>query len=132
MKTGLQFEQEFYSGVVGKLPIKGKYYRDGLRPPDNVNTSEDCIVIFKAGIDGDIQRGYITINIYVPNITYNGRKIKDIGRCEFLESALNTFAENLFIPEYKIEREGTIKTYNVYDTEEHFVSLEIKYNYATF
>ncbi|MDD2300872.1 MAG: hypothetical protein PHU69_14720, partial [Fermentimonas sp.] len=67
-KTGLQFEQDFFNAVKNSLAIKGKYYRRGTRPLANVAKSEDCIVTFKAGIDDDIQVGYITINVYVPNI----------------------------------------------------------------
>lgn len=131
MKTGLQFEKEFFNKVKGTLPIKGKYYRDGTRPLENVAKSEDCMVIYKTGLDGEIQKGYITINVYIPDIDFDGRKTKDIGRCEIIESALDTFAENLFISGYMIEREGTIQTYKVYETDEHFVHLELKYNYLS-
>ena len=30
-----------------------------------------------------------------------------------------------------IEREGTIQTFKVFETDEHFVHLELKYNYST-
>lgn len=130
-KTGLQFEQDFFSKVKNTLSITGQYYRDGIRPLANVATSEDCLVIYKTGLDGDIQVGYITINVYVPDIMFDGRKIKDIGRCGAAESALNTFAETLRISGYMIEREGTIKTFQVFETDEHFVHLELKYNYLS-
>lgn len=131
-KTGLQFEQDFFNAVKDSLGIKGKYYRDGIRPAENVNVSEDCLVIYKAGIDGDIQIGYVTINVYVPNISFDNRKIKNISRCAVIESSLNQFAETVRLDGYMIEREGTIKTFQVYETDEHFVHLELKYNYASF
>lgn len=130
-KTGLQFEQDFFNAVKNSLGIKGQYHRDGTRPPGNVATSEDCLVIYKTGIDGDIQKGYVTINVYVPNISFDGRKIKDIGRCGVIESSLNQFAETVRLDGYMIEREGTIKTFQVFETDEHFVHLELKYNYLS-
>lgn len=130
-KTGLEFEQEFFGKVKGQLAITGQYYRDGMRPSENVATSEDCLVIFKTGLDGDIQRGYITINVYVPDILFNGKKVKDIGRCSTIESKLNTFVNSLKMDGYMLEREGTIKTFQVFETDEHFVHLELKYNYST-
>lgn len=130
-KTGLQFEQDFFDKVKNALPITGQYYRDGIRPLENVATSEDCLVIYKTGLDGDIQVGFITINVYVPDLSFDGRKLKDIGRCGVIESALSTFAETLRIPDYMIEREGTIKTFKVIETDEHFVHLELKYNYLS-
>jgi len=130
-KTGLQFEQDFFNAVKNSLGIKGQYFRDGVRPIENVATSEDCIVIFKTGIDGDIQVGYVTINVYIPDIAFDGRKVKDIARCGVIESALNTFAESVSLPDYMIEREGTIQTFKVFETDEHFVHLELKYNYST-
>jgi len=130
-KTGFQFEQDFFNAVKNTLDIKGNYYRSGVRPLGNVEKSEDCIVIFKAGIDDDIQVGYITINVYVPDITFNGSKIKDLSRCSAIEASLNQFAETVRIEGYMIEREGTINTFEVIDTNEHFVHLELKYNYLS-
>ena len=130
-KTGLQFEQDFFNAVKGSLAIKGKYYRDGIRPLENVAVSEDCLVIYKTGIDGDIQVGYITINVYIPDLSFDGRKVKDIGRCLVIEESLNQFAESVRLDGYMIEREGTIKTFQVFETDEHFVHLELKYNYLS-
>lgn len=130
-KTGLQFEEDFYKKVKGVLPITGNYYRPDTRPPENVAKSEDCLVIFKTGIDDDIQKGYITINVYVPDTPFDGRKVKDIGRCGVIEESLNQFAESVRLYGYMIEREGTIKTFQVFETDEHFVHLELKYNYLS-
>ena len=130
-KTGLQFEKDFFNAVKGSLGINGGYYRDGIRPLENVSKSEDCLVIYKTGIDGDIQVGYITINVYIPDISFDGRKVKDIGRCGVIEESLNQFAESVRLDGYMIEREGTIKTFQVFDTDEHFVHLELKYNYLS-
>ncbi len=129
MKTGLHFEKIFFRAIKDQLPISGGYYRDGVRPLDNVSTSEDCVVIFKTGIDGDIQRGFITINVFIPDISFDGRQIKNIARCELIEEALQDFYKSLRIPSFMLEKEGTIRTYKVYETNEHFVHLEIRYNY---
>ena len=76
MKTGLHFEKIFFRAIKDQLPISGGYYRDGIRPLNNVSTSEDCVVIFKTGVDGDIQRGFITINVFIPDISFDSRQIK--------------------------------------------------------
>lgn len=130
-KTGLQFEQDFFNVAKDALGIKGKYYRDGIRPAENVNVSEDCMVIYKTGLDGDIQVGFITINVFVPNISFKNRKIKDVARCGAIEASLSQFAETVKMHGYMIEREGTIQTFQVFETDEHFVHLELKYNYLS-
>jgi len=48
-----------------------------------------------------------------------------------IEESLNQFAESVRLDGYMIEREGTIKTFQVFDTDEHFVHLELKYNYLS-
>lgn len=131
IKTGLQIEEDFFIAVNNSLGITGSYYRDGMRPPQNVGKSEDCIVIHKTGVDGDIQSGYITLNVYTPNLPFNGRKVKHLGRCEEIEASLNQFAESVRLDGYMVEREGTIKTFQVFETDEHFVHLELKYNYVS-
>lgn len=87
-KTGKQIQSDVLALLKSSsLPalISGKVYRKGYRPRDS--KAEDAIVIFTAGLPGQVQTGVVTINIYVPDIDpyENGVLVENGQRCETLE-----------------------------------------------
>ena len=71
IKTEMQIERDFYSFIkssdLGKA-IKGEVYRSEMRPA-NAKT-EDLVIKFLAGLDGQIQTGVVIFNLYVPDIPF--------------------------------------------------------------
>ena len=133
-KTEQEIERDFYSFVkksaLGKA-IKGMVYRDEMRPP-NAKT-EDLIVKFYTGIDGQIQTGTVILDIYVPDISNrDGRKIKNSPRIAELQSLILDFIENNDDTEYLMETELSPYTIKSEEIEQHEIKVRIKFNRITF
>ena len=97
-KTSRQIQGDVYRKLL-KSPIAetitGGVYREGLRPRDS--PKEDAVVIFTAGVTGDIQSGVVTINIFVPDIDPydNGVLTEDSARTEEIERAAQRWVDSL-------------------------------------
>ena len=97
-KTSRQVQGDVYRKL-RKSPIAevitGGVYREGQRPRDS--PKEDAVVIFTAGTTGDIQRGVVTINIFVPDIDPydNGVLTEDSARTEEIERAAQRWVDSL-------------------------------------
>ena len=97
MKTEKQIERDFYSLISQSslgAAIRGTIYRSEMRPRDA--ESEDIIIKFLSGLDGQIQQGVVILNVYVPDITMrsDGRKVEDKQRVAELEELIVDFIEN--------------------------------------
>lgn len=135
-KTGQQIEDDIY-GLVNASSlsslISGTVYKFGMRPKDS--QTEDAIVKFVTGLDGQIQRGVVVVNIYVPDFdTYNdGILRKDITRCTELEVAAAEWVKSLTAgkSDYKFELAQTIYTEEEPDIHQHFTSIRLNYSLLT-
>lgn len=133
-KTEQQIERDFYSFVnkstLGKA-IKGKVYRDEMRPTDA--KTEDLIVKFYTGLDGQVQTGTVILDIYVPDITNkDGRKVKNSPRIAELQVLILDFIENNDNTEYLMETELSPYTIKSEEIEQHEIKVRIKFNRTTF
>lgn len=133
-KTEQQIERDFYSFVnnspLGKA-IKGKVYRDEMRPTDA--KAEDLIVKFYTGVDGQVQTGTVILDIYVPDITNkDGRKVKNSPRIAELQELVLNFIENNDNTEYLMETELSPYTIKSEEIEQHEIKVRIKFNRITF
>lgn len=133
-KTEQQIERDFYSFVnnspLGKA-IKGKVYRDEIRPTDA--KAEDLIVKFYTGVDGQVQTGTVILDIYVPDITNkDGRKVKNSPRIAELQELVLNFIENNDNTEYLMETELSPYTIKSEEIEQHEIKVRIKFNRITF
>lgn len=133
-KTGGEVESDVFAILKASTlntTIKGSIYKEGMRPV-GANT-EDAVVSFVAGLDGQIQTGVVIVNIYVPKID-NGSKVrvKDIPRCNALEKAGNTFVQSLKPSCYKFSLGQMIKSFPVEGIEQHFVNIKLKFELKTF
>lgn len=132
-KTGGSVEEDVYMLIKNsqfRTSISGSLYREGMRPINSV--SEDAVVSFLAGLDGEIQTGVLNLNIYVPDIVSNKQKVKNISRCSELEILANNFIQSLSLSgDYQFELDKMIQTFKSQEIEQHFVNCRIKFNLST-
>ncbi|MEI6752350.1 MAG: hypothetical protein WCK78_04210 [Paludibacter sp.] len=133
-KTGGEIEEEVYD-LIDKSTIKtnisGELYREGMRPL-NAET-EDAVVSFLTGLDGQIQTGVLNLNLYVPDIVSNNLTVKNTSRCTELEKLVNSFIQSHSVSgDYYFELDKTIQTYKAEGIEQHFVNCRIKFQLSTF
>lgn len=114
-----------------KNVIGGKFYRAGMRLKNAM--TEDVVVKFLTGIDGQEQSGVVLVHIYVPNIAVSndGELVKDIHRVKELEVLLNTLVAGLENEEYLFEKDGTPRSYPVEGIEQHFINMRLHYRRKT-
>lgn len=135
IKTQNEIEEDFYGFVRGSTlgrAVKGGVYRSEMRP-DNAKT-EDLIVAFLAGIDGQEQTGVVIFNIYVPDIPYNGsngRKVANKRRIGELQRLVLDFVETAGGSEYWLETDGTPTSMASEDISQHFINARIKFKRIT-
>lgn len=131
VKTEQQIERDFFifieNSPLGKA-IKGDVYRPEMRPADA--QTEDLIVKFYTGIDGQIQVGTIIIDIYVPDIPFgkDGRKVADMERIGELQELIQQFVNENENTEYLMETETSPYTMAVEGIEQHCIKARIKFN----
>ena len=132
--TETQIEKEIYriikSSVIAET-IEGTLYRKGTRPA-NAKT-EDAVVAFLTGLDGQFQTGVVLLNIYVP-MTKNSTsdKIKDIARVETLEVAVKEFFESCEDPNWLLEKDGTPYSEDLEEIGQTRINVRIRYSITTF
>lgn len=135
-KTAKQIERDVYriireselNGMIG-----GTIYRDRMRPK-NADT-EDVVVKFLTGIDGQEQSGIVLIHIYVPNkpsVSNDGELVEDITRIDELEVIINRIIDGLDNVEYLFEKDGTPQSYQAEGLEQHFINVRLRYRRKTF
>lgn len=134
-KTAKQIEKDVFRIVRNselKNVIGGTFYRAGMRPK-NAST-EDVVVKFLAGIDGQEQSGVVLIHVYVPNIqvSKDGELVENITRIDELEELLNTLIADLENDEYLFEKDGTPHSFPAEGIEQHFINVRLHYRRKTF
>lgn len=146
MKTGQQTEDDIYRLVqevyfplnftLVTIPeiISGTVYKFGMRPKDS--QTEDAIVKFVTGFDGQIQEGVVVVNIYVPDFDAyeDGVMRKDITRCTELEVVSAEWVKSLTAEksDYKFKLAQTIYTEEEPEINQHFVSVRLNFKLTTF
>lgn len=135
-KTEKQIEKDVFRIIRDselKAVIGGVAYRDGMRPK-NAKT-EDIVVKFLTGIDGQEQSGIVLIHIYVPNIkspSGDGELVPNITRIDQLEEIVNSMVSSLESDEYLFEKDETPRSYPADDIEQYFINIRLHYRRKTF
>lgn len=133
-KTEMQIERDFFllvkHSTLGQS-IKGTVYRSEMRPADAA--TEDLIVKFYTGVDGQVQTGTIILDLYVPDVPYgnSGRKVSDKQRIGELQELIQSFVNDNEDTEYLMETEISPYTIEVEDIEQHCIKSRIKFNRLT-
>lgn len=111
--------------------LSGKVYMQGQRPRDSVK--EDIILIFTAGTAEQIQSGFVTLNIYVPDIDIyqDGTTTENNGRTQEIERAAQSWVEGLTAARnnYIWDLNGMITSYPDENLKQHFVSIRLHFRY---
>jgi hypothetical protein len=134
IKTEKQIEKDIFR-IIKASPINtmigGTLYRKGMRPR-NANT-EDAVVAFLSGLDGQFQTGVVLLNIYVP-MTQNASsdKITDISRVETLEAAVKDFFDECSEVNYLFELRETPYSEDLDEIEQTRINVRIHYTRTTF
>ena len=134
IKTEKQIEKDIFR-IIKASPINtmigGTLYRKGMRP-SNAKT-EDAVVAFLSGLDGQFQTGVVLLNIYVP-MTQNASsdKITDISRVETLEAAVKDFFDECSEVNYLFELRETPYSEDLDEIEQTRINVRIHYTRTTF
>lgn len=113
--------------------ISGDVYRSGYRPRDS--RKEDAVVIFTAGLPGQIQTGVVTVHIYVPDIDPypedNGVLVEDGQRTAEIERLAQDWVDSLTagVSCYRFKLQATISTEEEPDIKQHFIVVMLRYEY---
>lgn len=135
-KTEKQIERDVFRIIRDselKSAVSGTIYRDGMRPKGA--TTEDIVVKFLTGLDGQEQSGVVLVHIYVPNIkspSGDGELVPDITRIDLLEETANSVLASLEDTEYLFEKDGTPQSYPAEGIEQYFINVRLKYRRITF
>lgn len=135
-KTEKQIEKDVFRIIRDselKAVIGGVVYRDGMRPKNA--TTEDIVVKFLTGIDGQEQSGVVLVHIYVPDIkspSGDGELVPNITRIDLLEEKANSLLSSLEDTEYLFEKDGTPRSYPAEGIEQQFINVRIKYRRKSF
>lgn len=113
--------------------VTGEVYREGYRPRDS--RKEDIVVIFVTGTPEQVERGAVTLNIYVPDITpyNNGVYVEDGLRVSQIEHLADLWVQSLKArrTNYLFNLLRTISTMREEATHEHFVVVQLEYTYKS-
>lgn len=135
IKTATDIERDVYRIVKNVLKgrINGDVYRRGMRPKDS--HSEDCVVAFLSGLEGQVQNGELYIHIYVPYIAVSKSTnlVANIKRIAELEYALQDVRKALAAESaYWFEYRDTPNYINIDDIEQSQLSVLVTYKRYTF
>lgn len=113
------------------MELSGDVYRQGYRPRDS--RLEDIVVTFVAGTPAQVERGAVTLNIFVPDITPydNGVYVEDGSRTSHIEELADRWVKSLTATRtnYKFNLLRTISTDNDEAIHQHFVVVQLEYRY---
>ena len=124
-------------------PITGSVYFKGMRPRMNPHGEtvphitdpedgeirlEDCEVMVPVGKGSELVEGTCIVNIYVPDtLTPSGVYMRNKRRTDELEAWLLELPEAIRDGEVYFKRDGLISTIEEPKTNEHFVSLKMRF-----
>jgi len=133
-KTGSEIEADVFAILRAsalKTTIAGQIYKEDMRPINA--TTEDAVVSFMTGLDGQIQAGVVTINAFVPMTDIGGGTLaKNTTRCKQLEMLMQSIVSGLKPDEYRFSLDTIIKTFKVEGSNQHFVNTKLKFERTSF
>ncbi len=127
-KSGDEIEADFFELVENSSLstfIKGTVYREGMRPI-NAKT-EDAVVSFKTGLDGQFQDGEVVLNVYVPNVPFEETLVKDVTRCRLIGAEIMEVVKTFTSGEYNVWLLNIPQSFAVDDIQQHYVNARIRF-----
>lgn len=105
--------------------IRGSCYRAGMRPDDA--RTEDIVLRFLAGTDGQVQTGIVVLNVYIPDLTSGQRTLPDLSRIGEIEELLAAFIDSFDDPRLWLSTDGTPTATPVEGIGQTAVTARIKF-----
>lgn len=133
MKTEKEILSDMYRMIDGSTlaeKVNGKVYLEGHRPPDS--RKEDIVIIFTAGLPGDMDTGAVTVHVYVEDKDFgNGCPEEDAGRVAEIEAAARDWFKSLTAAgsNYKFGLRQTIGSQAGEDDGQHYVVISLNYKF---
>lgn len=136
-KTGGAVVDNVYSFILqSEIPnfISGDVYKN--KRPTN-NKIEDCIIMFRTGLDnrvmdGNTQSGALSINIYVPFIDNGtGIKIPNQSRITEIEMFVEPIFRSFLNAEYLFTIGNMIQHFDDNEIEQSFIYVDLRFVKAT-
>lgn len=134
-KTGSSIEQDLYTLINSsalKTAIGGTIYKQGVRPM-NAKT-EDAVVAFVTGLDGQVQTGAVNLSIYTADIDAGGGiLVRNSKRLRELEATAQEVVQAIdqASAEYDVTLGGMIQTYQAEGTNQHYAHAKIRFKRIT-
>lgn len=129
MKTAVQIERDFYTIIsqsqLGK-ELKGKVYRKEMRPIGS--QEEDLILSLLSGVDEQVQTGVVAVSIYVKDMPFESRFVRNTERIGELLELVNSITENYSFG-YVISTDGTPSIIQLEDISQHVISIRLYFEY---
>ena len=111
--------------------VSGEVYRKGYRPRDS--RPEDIVVTFVTGTPSQVERGAVTLNIFIPDITPydDGVYVEDGRRTSHIEELADRWVQSLTTSRtnYRFNLLRTISTDNDEAIHQHFVAVQLEYRF---
>lgn len=105
--------------------INGAVYREGYRPRDS--RMEDAVVVFTAGLAGQVQTGVVTVRVFIPDILLSGVMVENGQRTAQIETLLQSFADSLTTAgsDYRWQQRDIVRTDYDHEFRQHFCVLAL-------
>lgn len=128
MKTAKEVQDDIYKIVKNSSlasSISGTVYKDGFRPRDS--KKEDAVVVFITGTADQIQKGYVNVNVFVPDIVQkgNGVYLENGKRTAEIEAVAKSLVQGLRGLEYRFRLDKMISTFEEEDTHQHYINIPL-------
>lgn len=110
--------------------IDGQLYRGGTRPKDSC--AEDLVVMFTTADAEQVQKGVVTLNLFVPFITWgDGAMMENIARCEFLEGYMADSIVSLTTArsDYKFHLKEAVHSQRDEELKQSFIVARLEFSY---
>ncbi len=122
-----------FMGFVTNSPLKtaitGAIYKDETFRPIN-SDKEDILINFLTGLDGQIQDGVVNVHIYVNDIAFQGRKVRDVARCRSLEAIARDVFKRGSLGDYYLPYSDTIKVFPA-ENNQHYINVRVRFRFQT-
>lgn len=134
VKTESEIERDFFMLVKASAlgaALRGSVYRSEMRPADAA--TEDAVIKFLAGLDGQVQTGTVILNVYVPDVAHGpmGRAVADKARAAELQSLIRELVGGAADTEYLLEAVSTPTTAEADGIAQHVITARINFKRIT-
>lgn len=135
IRTAIEIEEMMYGALESCFEgkISGTLYKEGCRPLDS--ELEDAVIAVGKTSAGQIQQGRAIVNIYVPDIDNNSKRlVPDKNRLSELANMKDNLLGvlNSADTDYLFRLANTPEAVAATDIKQHFVNINLDFECITF